>query len=168
MYKPEHLFPLIGRIDDSDLARIVISAWHEVQERRPGVDLKKLPFTLLIPTKRSLIDHTNAVTEMALRIGEMKGGLNLNLLIAGGLLHDIGKVLTYEKRGEGYLAGPLEKTLRHPMVGAALIARFGNFDLVHIVYTHSHEGDNLRRSKEAIIIHHCDFIDFELEKRKVQ
>ena len=34
-------------------------------------------------------------------------------------------------------------------------------DVVHIIYTHSKEGDQYERSIESIIIHHSDFLNFE-------
>jgi hypothetical protein len=35
--------------------------------------------------------------------------------------------------------------------------------VVHIIASHSKEGAD--RIPESILIHHCDFIDFEIEKR---
>lgn len=166
MHDPNALFPLISEIEEKKISEIVISAWCEVQERRKDIDIDDIPFTLIIATKRTLIEHTNAVTEMAFEIGRMRGDLNIDLVVAGALLHDIGKVLTYEKKGDVFVPGPLEKNLRHPVVGACLVAKYGNYHLAHIVYVHSHEGDRLSRSREAIIINHCDFIDFEIEKTK--
>ncbi|HIE05905.1 MAG TPA: HD domain-containing protein [bacterium (Candidatus Stahlbacteria)] len=168
MHDPEELFPLIAEIRKKNIAEIVISVFCEVQEKRKDIDIIVIPFTLVIPTSSTLIEHTNRVTGMAYQIGRSRGDLDLDLLIGGGLLHDVGKVMTYEKKGDGFVAGSLEKRLRHPFIGACLVAKHGNYDLTHIVYTHSHEGGGLTRSKEAIVINHCDFIDFEIEKRKVQ
>ncbi|HID32339.1 MAG TPA: HDIG domain-containing protein [bacterium (Candidatus Stahlbacteria)] len=156
MHEPKELFPLLAEIEDREIMKITTEVWIEVQKQRSDLDVKEIPFTLLIPTRKTLIEHTNTVTRMAYEIGKGRSDLNLNLVIAGGLLHDVGKVLTYKK--------DTEKTLRHPLVGAALLSRYDNLDLVHIVFTHSHEGDHLIRSKESIVVHHCDFIDFEIEK----
>jgi hypothetical protein len=38
---------------------------------------------------------------------------------------------------------------------------------VLIIYAHSHEGDKLKRSPEAVIVNHSDFIDFEIKKSLV-
>ncbi len=36
--------------------------------------------------------------------------------------------------------------------------------VIHIVLAHSWEGEKVIRTPEAILIHHCDFIDFEIAK----
>jgi hypothetical protein len=33
---------------------------------------------------------------------------------------------------------------------------------MHIVATHSKEGDHVQRTTESIIFHHTDFIDFDI------
>jgi len=37
-------------------------------------------------------------------------------------------------------------------------------EVMHIVATHSHEGDKVQRSIESIIFHHADFVDFDIAK----
>ena len=37
-------------------------------------------------------------------------------------------------------------------------------EITHIIYAHSPEGDKTKRSPEAIIVNHCDFIDFQIKK----
>src|SRR6266513_1038806 len=36
--------------------------------------------------------------------------------------------------------------------------------VLHIIATHSHEGDKVERSIESIIFHHADFVDFDIAK----
>jgi hypothetical protein len=36
--------------------------------------------------------------------------------------------------------------------------------VLHIIATHSHEGDKMERSIESIIFHHADFVDFDIAK----
>jgi hypothetical protein len=55
--------------------------------------------------------------------------------------------------------------MRHPESGAKLAEECDlPKEVVHIIAAHSHEGDSMNRTPEAIIIHHCDFIDFEIKK----
>jgi hypothetical protein len=35
---------------------------------------------------------------------------------------------------------------------------------MHVVATHSSEGDHVKRFPESIIFHHADFIDFDIAK----
>src|SRR3990172_2247938 len=43
-----------------------------------------------------LLEHTLNVTEIATRVGELYADANVDLLIAAGLLHDIGKIDSYK------------------------------------------------------------------------
>ena len=69
--------------------------------------------------------------------------------------------------------GKVEKrhgqTQRHPAIGAALAKEKGlPPEVVLIIAAHSHEGDTMDRTPEAIIVHHCDFIDFDIKKREAK
>ena len=91
--------------------------------------------------------------------------LNLDYLIAGGLLHDVGKLLEYEVVDGKVVKGSYGKKFRHPVSGSLLASEFGlPEDVVLIIYAHSHEGEKCERTPESYIIHHCDFIDFEIKK----
>ena len=37
-------------------------------------------------------------------------------------------------------------------------------EVMHMIATHSHEGDKMERSIESIIFHHADFVDFDIAK----
>jgi hypothetical protein len=55
--------------------------------------------------------------------------------------------------------------LRHPVSGAAFAYKFGlPQEVVHIIAAHSKEGDGLRRTVEAIIVNHADFVNFDVLK----
>ena len=52
-----------------------------------------------------------------------------------------------------------------PMLFVALAYKHGiPGEVLHIIATHSHEGDKMERSIEAIIFHHADFVDFDIAK----
>ena len=88
--------------------------------------------------------------------------LNRDHVIAGGLLHDIGKLLEFAYLDGEYVKSAGGKLLRHPFSGMALAAEFGIPDeVLHIIATHAKEGDHGPRTPEATIVHHCDFALFE-------
>ena len=94
--------------------------------------------------------------------------INQDDLIAGALLHDVGKLLEYELIDGNAVKSEYGKVFRHPVSGSKLAWQCGLPDeIVHIIYAHSHEGDNLKRSPETIIVNHSDFIDFEIRKSLV-
>ncbi len=166
------LFPEIDQIKDEDLKKRVISVWDEAIEQggwKVG-DLEKIPFTLLIPDCRiSLIEHTRAVTHTALEAAKVilkfygkKVEIDFDLLLAGGILHDAGKLLEYALAQGKITKSKMGKLLRHPFSGASLAYKHGLPDeVIHMIATHAREGDGGYRSTEAMIIHYADYINFE-------
>lgn len=166
------LFPPIERLGDSRLRSLTVKCWEEAV-RRGGWqkdDLVKIPFTLL-PARQmvSIVVHTNAVTETAVAMApvmeRMYGSaikIDMDTLLCGGILHDVGKVLEYAYENGGYVKSKTGKLIRHPVSGAALAWEFGvPEEIVHIIAGHSFEGDKTPRSIEGILIHHADFANFE-------
>ena len=156
-------------IKDDNLKNSVIKVWIEAAKRGKWKTIDDAPFTLLIENSGKLTDHTKRITNLAKAVyDQRKEKLNLNFLIAGALLHDVGKLLEYVKEQGKYVKSELGKKFRHPVSGALLAKELGLPDeVVFIIYAHSHEGDDLKRNPEAIIVNHCDFIDFEIKKSMV-
>ncbi|MFQ6002913.1 MAG: HD domain-containing protein [Candidatus Zixiibacteriota bacterium] len=166
------LLPEIGQIKDEDLKRKVISVWEEAIKKGDwGIeDLQGIPFTLLIPEcKINLITHTRAVTQTALTIAYVlldfyreKVLINLDFLIAGAILHDVGKLLEYASVEGKITKSRRGELLRHPFSGASLAYKHELPDeVIHMIATHAKEGDGGFRSVEAMIIHYADYINFE-------
>lgn len=170
--KLKEYFEELKWIESEKLREKVLDCWEEAIKRSTFEvdDLNDIPFTLLIEKASfSLLTHTKAVTRTALSIAmamkEVYGdliGINMDYLIAGALLHDVGKVLEYEKLNNKVQKGTSGKRLRHPVSGAALAYSLGLPEVVvHIIAAHSKEGDYTQRTVEAIIVHHADFVNFE-------
>jgi putative nucleotidyltransferase with HDIG domain len=166
------LFPEIDQIQDADLKNRTLTTLEDalVLGGWKPEDVDRIPFTLLIKdTKISYRQHTRSVTQMALAcariMAEQYGSilrLNMDHLISGGILHDVGKLLEYRRSDSGYAKSQSGKLLRHPFSGAGLCTKHGLPDeVVHIVAVHAKEGDGGYRSPEAYIVHHADFINFE-------
>lgn len=157
-------------IKDKKLRDKVVEVWRVAADKGNWDDLDKVPFTLLIENSGKLTDHTKRITNLAKAVYDKREEkINLDYLIAGALLHDVGKLLEYEKVGEKVVKGEYGKKFRHPVSGALLARELGLPDeVVLIIYAHSHEGDKLERSPESVIVHHCDFIDFHIRKSMVK
>lgn len=162
----ELLLPEVNQITDADLRKKVLTTWLLGIEKGGWHRIDDVPFTLLVPEAGvSLVNHTRAVTQMAISIAKIIGGVNLDYLIAGGLTHDVGKLLEYRREGDKFVKSEHGKLVRHPVSGYALGVEAGlPQEVCHIIAAHSAEGENVQRTKEAIIIHHCDFIQFEIVK----
>ncbi len=99
----EALLPEISLIKDEELRQKTMEIWWEaIKEGGWRVaDLERIPFTLLISgTEINLITHVRAVTLCSLRLAETiehfyPGVISVNrdIVLAGAILHDVGKLL---------------------------------------------------------------------------
>lgn len=169
------VMPEFGEIKDAGLREKTITVWTEAMKegRWTFDDLAQMPFTLLIKGAAvSLIDHTLAVTRTALNIADVlqeaykgKVPVHRDILLSGALLHDVGKMFEYKREGGKFVQSENGRLLRHPVSGAAFASRFGlPQEVIHIIAAHSKEGDGLRRTIEAIIVNHADFVNFDVLK----
>jgi putative nucleotidyltransferase with HDIG domain len=135
-------------------------------------DLRKMPFTLLTDSKGvSFVEHTIAVTEGAAGLGRAQAetyaklpyAIDFDRLYAGGLLHDVGKLLEIEPDGKGGFRKSLAgQYARHPVSGAILAAECGlPGDVVNIIVCHAKEGEGRPQDVEAVLIHQADFATFD-------
>jgi putative nucleotidyltransferase with HDIG domain len=169
----ERIWPELEWIEDDDLRRMTTDCWvyaFEQSDLTPA-DLEEIPFTLKVPDcPVSFMAHKRAVVHIArdaaLKVGEFFGdalAVDLDVVIAGAIVADVGKLLEYEADGEGGTRQSKRgKCLRHPFTGVALAMKAGLPDEVsHIVAAHAGEGGMVTRTTEAWIVHHADFMTFE-------
>ena len=156
-------------IKDKELRNKVINVWNKAAIRGNWNSIEDVPFTLAFENSGKLTDHTKRITSLAKAVYEQRSeDLNLDYLIAGALLHDVGKLLEYEIKDGKYIKSECGKKFRHPISGASLAKELELPDeVVLIIHAHSYEGDKLKRSPEAVIVNHCDFIDFDIKKSLV-
>ena len=174
------LFGDLQAIQDTGLRDRVAAVWHEAITTGCGgqgwtvEELRAIPFTLLAgDIDLTFIEHINSCVRQCIAIeGVLRATygdrvpIDHDHLVAGALLADVGKPLEYEKDATGnVIKGRFGEMLRHPFSGVALCHKHGiPAEVMHIVATHSHEGDKVQRSIEAIIFHHADFVDFDIAK----
>ena len=168
----EKLWPELSWIQNPDLRACVSATWEKALEQSPltADDLLEIPFTLLIEDcPATFMEHKRCVVHIARKSAEameqfLGRGLPIDLdtVIAGAILADVGKLLEYEKVEGKAVQSERGQSLRHPFTGVHLALSCGVPDAVcHIVATHAAEGDLVRRSTEAWIVHHADFMSFE-------
>jgi len=103
--------------------------------------------------------------EAALKMQQFFGDdlpVNLDVVIAGAILCDVGKLLEYELDESGAsVQGAYGKYVRHPFSGVSLAEECGiPPEVTHIIAAHAAEGDLIKRTTEAYIVHHADFMTF--------
>ncbi len=175
----EKLWPELNWIGDRELREKVTKTWVRAFELSPlkPEDLHQLPFTLLVPDcPVSFMAHKRCVVHIARRAAEAMRDflghalrISMDTVIAGAILADVGKLLEYEKVDGKCRQSERGRYLRHPFTGVALAMECGVPDPVcHIIAAHAAEGDQVRRSVEATIVHHADFMSYlpfkELER----
>ncbi len=174
------LMPEFDLLQDADLREKCLQTYELALQQGGWTpdDLAHMPFTLLInPCPASYVQHVRAVTLTALRTAQVFGEIygdripvRLDLLIAGALLHDVGKLVEYEGRTDGTtITSHNGKLLRHPFSGMELAARCGlPLEVQHIIAAHAGEGDKMDRTTEATLVNHADFMSFHSIQRMLQ
>jgi hypothetical protein len=173
------LWPELDWIEDGDLRAATARAWELALSRGPlaAADLQRIPFTLLHPTCVSFMAHKRCVVHIArdsARAMQAFMGehlpIDLDTVVAGAILADVGKLLEYEPDPAGGTRQSARgKYLRHPFTGVALCLEAGLPEAVcHVVATHAGEGSLVARSVEATIVHHADFMSYDPVVKRLQ
>jgi putative nucleotidyltransferase with HDIG domain len=142
-------------------------------------DLQTIPFTLLCgpDLKVSFMDHKVSVVHIAKDAGIHCNNfyhgelpVDMDVLISGAILADVGKLLEYVKDENGNaVQGTYGKYLRHPFSGVSLAEQCGiPAEVCHIIAAHAKEGNLVKRSTEAYLVHHADFMTFLPFKERLQ
>lgn len=168
------LWPELDWIRDETLRERTASTWEAALEKSvlTADDLERIPFTLLCGPglKVSFMAHKRCVVHIAKECGEKMNlffgsdlPVNMDVLIAGAILADVGKLLEYELDNDGKaIQGKYGRLLRHPFSGVSLAESCGvPPEVCHIIAAHAHEGNLVKRTTEAYIVHHADFMAFE-------
>jgi len=167
----ERLWPELEWIEDRSLRDKVAATWVRAFELSPLApdDLNRIPFTLLIPNcPATFMEHKRCVVHIARRSAEAmreflgRGlAIDFDTVIAGAILADVGKLLEYEVVDGKTRQSQRGEFLRHPFTGVALAMECGVPEAVcHIIAAHAAEGDLVKRTTEAIIVHHADFMSY--------
>lgn len=169
----ESLFgDLISQIESAQLRKQVVATWVRGAAAWDSVEeLRKMPFTLLTDTHGiDFIAHVRAVTVGAMGLGRAQQEqydrlpyqINFDYLVAGGLLHDVGKLLEFEPDGDGgFRKSHRGRCARHPISGAILAAQERvPEEIVNIIACHAKEGDGRPQRVETVLVHQADFAVF--------
>jgi 3'-5' exoribonuclease len=132
--------------------------------------------TIHHPYIGGLLEHTLSLLKLILKVAENYRGIDVDLLLIGGFLHDIGKVyeFSYERNldytDEGQLLGHL--VMEVELVSAKIAAIAGFPKELAMVVKHmlvSHHGayefgsPKLPQTLEAVILHSLDDLDGKIQ-----
>lgn len=124
-----------------------------------------------------LLEHTLSVTGLALKVCEHYPRLDRDLLLAGALLHDLGKIREFS-----YATVPFDYTdqgrlIGHLVMGVEMVRRQAETikelaparldQLLHLILSHHGRYEFgspcLPMTREAILLHHLDDMDAKME-----
>lgn len=166
----ERLAALIDSVADPALRELLERAFDGAQE--PGATFAVVPAAVRNhhAYRYGLLEHSVVVAEVAACTAAQLPGVDRDLVVAGALLHDIGKTLAYSSdpfapgiTDVGRLHG--EIVLGHDIV-KGLVAELPGFPpetdrhLRHILIAHHGEREKgspaVPMTSEAVIVHYCD------------
>lgn len=159
-------FPLIAEIEHVKLQESVVKAWYIAWKESSFKNLEDAPFGLpqdapvgVTPAKGdTLVKHTNAAASAALAMGRLliqqyDVKINLDYVIAGAILHDLDKIVMYERKGGRIVHSELAGKIVHGAYGGhiALLAGLPQ-DIVFIIMAHSPKVDVKLTSPEGRLV----------------
>ncbi len=170
----EELFSLVASLSDSNLKKLLESFFNDPELfslYRVAPAAKGMHHVCL----GGLLEHSLAVARLADQIVPLYSGLNRDLLIAGALLHDVGKVreMTYMRSfdytDEGKLIGHITigvEMLQEKIVNIAGFPLELSMLLKHMILSHhgQYEYGSPKRPKtvEATILNYLDDLDSKI------
>jgi hypothetical protein len=169
------LIPEFNQIKDKNLREKTLAVWGEALEISGWSldDLNEMPYTLLVENVDvTFPEHVSVVCRLCIAMEDVlhkaygdRYNIDRDILIAGALLADVGKLIEFRKKDGTYEWASMYQYLRHPFTGVGLCFKHDIPEAVmHVVATHSWEGEKFKRRPESIIFHHADFTDFDLTK----
>ncbi len=138
--------------------------------------LEKYPLFFEVPAARykhhayigGLAEHSLEVARMAGAMAERISGVAMDrdMVLAGAILHDIGKAASFEKQGFAFISLPVYSLVGHTTLGIQMISRLQEerrlpeedyAHLLHILQSHHGEYAEVRpHSAEAWAVHFGD------------
>lgn len=186
-FDSEAMFSELRALAESHIANLPLQRLVLTILERHADALKRLPATRdkFHPFQGGLLEHTLSVTRSCLLLvdrycdyyKELKPPLNRDLVVAGAILHDIGRVV--ELAGDTLV---VEQTVPGRLLGHLFLGRdlirdtareLGNLDpqllqmLEHMIISHLNLPEwgspRLPLLPECLILHHADDLDAKLE-----
>jgi putative nucleotidyltransferase with HDIG domain len=163
--------PEYAQIKDAELRDKVIEAWAIALTTSSFQSIREIqaagnPNSMLL-TRGDQTDHIRGVTRLAIVMADEIIAsnpdipVNRDIVIAGGLCHDIGKPWEFDPENQKRWRDKPRATglpsLRHSVYGAHVCLTAGlPEEVAHIAAAHSGEGELLVRSLENTIVHFAD------------
>ena len=161
------LFPEFNEIENEELRAKAIRATILAMEAGGWTleNAHKAPVTVNWDCSCNLIEHVRKVTGVCIHTYEevapfyKANGVpfDRDTVVAGALLHDIGKWTEFALVDGKPVHSDTADLMRHPLSGAILADRAGlPLNIVHLIATHSFEGDKSYKTAESAFVRTLD------------
>ncbi|HYF50928.1 MAG TPA: 3'-5' exoribonuclease YhaM family protein [Planctomycetota bacterium] len=166
---------LLQSFTDPDIKRLLLSIFSDPETRTKYM---KGPAATAVHHAwvGGLVEHVLSAAKTAQAIAEQRPFLNRDLLIAGVILHDIGKIEELDG-GPGFTYTDTGRLCGHIVLGALLVERhivkLGDFPkekrdlIVHLILSHHGEleyGSPVKPyTAEAVALHHLECLDAKVQ-----
>ena len=163
--------PELEEIKDAELRDGVVEAWALALSQTEYTSLEAIPGSggpgTPMLRQGTQTEHLRGVARMALGMADAleavvgPQGINRDVVLAGGLCHDLGKAFEFSPRNQArWRADPARAgypSIRHPVYGVYLALTVGLPEAVaHIAGAHSAEGERVQRSLENTLVSAAD------------
>jgi putative nucleotidyltransferase with HDIG domain len=167
----------LAAIAEEALREKVVRTWVRAMEMSGASDL-----AVDIPSLKKIakakghqhgagLEHVKAVVHFAEAIADAEPGAHglkpdRDFVVAGALLHDVGKLLEQAPADRNPLAG---KLVRHAFSGVHVAMLEGvPAEVLHVIAYHAAEGHRMQRTVEAHIVYTADILSVDaLERREL-
>lgn len=169
----EQLFPQFGVIADHALRQKAEHAMG-LAVQRGGWDretIEKCPVTLNWEgCTVTWVEHVRDVTDVCIQVFDQQKKyfqqnqvpVNRDVVVAGALLHDIGKLTEFSYTDGQICHSEHADLLRHPLSGAVIAHEAGlPAELIHLIAVHSFEGEKSYQTAESNFVRKIDMFVFE-------
>lgn len=159
--------PAILQIADEKTREKVAAVWMAMLKRSGWKDLEEAKFKEGM--EASLASHVNATVESALAVSRIINkhyGIEFDedLILTFGLLHDVDKVVEYERDADGRIVkSKTAQMIQHGVLSAILAHEAGfDEDMLHLILTHTPTQNMKPAFREGILFGYVDLCTWEL------
>lgn len=167
----EDKFPQLQFVKHREWIQTVCEIWVKVWEKSSWENLEEVPANPTTPTS-SLLNHVRSVTENCIQVAKVRESIhgdrvNMDILIVAATLHDVGKVMEYERGPDGKARFRLGELYTHGFYGAHTVLTAGLPDeIVNIILTHAALFRPYPKTIEGMLLYYCDMVDADLNRLK--
>ena len=163
------LLPEVTEITNETLADTVVEIWREFWDKSAWERLEDVPKNPKSLGDRPLLAHVRAVTQQAIWTGRVVRqqhaiAVDMDLLTAGALLHDVSKLLEYApEQGSPGVTTRYGTLIQHGVgTASSVLNRDLPLDLAHLILSHTTASAMPPRTIEAVILHYADYADSDV------